>query len=66
MKFNIESVQGDFERDPGGFPMLRCDSKGKLFDNQGRLCNEKGYLVDEEGNVVNPKGQIVFRKNLID
>jgi len=34
-KFNIQRVQGDFEMNPSGNPMLKKRADGKLVDNQG-------------------------------
>ena len=34
-KFNISRVQGDFEMNPSGNPMLRKAANGKLYDNVG-------------------------------
>jgi hypothetical protein len=66
MKFNVDSVKGHFERDPGGHPMLQKGKDGRLYDNNGNLVNEKGYLVDPQGNVINRNGRQVFPKHLVE
>lgn len=52
-KFNVKNVQGDFEMDPLGVPILDKDRDGNLIDAQGRIVNSKGYLIDKDGNVIN-------------
>jgi len=59
-------VQGDYEMDPAGMPILDRKSDGGLRDKQDRLVNQKGYFVDTIGNVVDVNGYLVFEVNLLD
>ena len=65
-KLNIKNIQGDFEMDPLGNPILDKDAKRNLIDRNGKRVNAKGYLIDEDGNVINKFGKIAFSKNLLD
>jgi hypothetical protein len=65
-KFNIKTVQGDFEMDPLGNPILDKDKYGNLIDREGNRVNQKGYLIDKDGNVINKHGKVVFTKDLLD
>lgn len=66
LKFNLKDIQGDFEMDPLGNPMLHKNKDGHLVDNQGRKVNPKGYLVDDNGNIVNKRGYKVFSRILLE
>ena len=65
-KFNIKNIQGDFEMDPLGNPILDKKKDGNFVDREGKRVNQKGYLVDSKGNVVNKYGKVAFEKKLLD
>ena len=65
-KFNVKNVQGEFEMDPLGVPILDKDQNGNLIDSQGRIVNAKGYLIDSQGNVIDKNGKMMFKKKLLD
>ena len=65
-KFNLNNVQGDFEVDPIGNPILDKDSLGNLIDREGKRVNAKGYLIDKNGNVIDINDRVVFEKDLLD
>ena len=60
--FKREWVEGDFERDADGQPILLTNEAGELVDRAGRLVNSHGLLVDETGNVLSPSGHIMFKR----
>jgi hypothetical protein len=39
LKFNLADIQGDFELDPLGNPMLQKDGYGNFIDSKGRKVN---------------------------
>jgi hypothetical protein len=45
-KFNIKNIQGDFDLDPLGNPILEKDGNGDSIDRQGRRVNARGYLIN--------------------
>lgn len=65
-KFNIKKVQGDYEMDPLGNPILDKGPNGTLLDRQGKLVNSKGYLIDPQGNVIDKQGKIMFEREILD
>lgn len=65
-KFNVKRIQGDFEMDPLGNPILDRGSQGDLVDRQGKRVNAKGYLVDKEGNVIDKHGKLMFERQMLD
>jgi hypothetical protein len=65
-KFNIKKIQGDFEMDPLGNPILDKGPQGELLDRQGKRVNSKGYLIDKDGNVIDKQGKMMFEKAILD
>lgn len=65
-KFNIQKVQGDFEMNPSGNPILKKGVNGRLIDHQGQVVNERGYLIDGFGNVVDHDGNVMFDLSVLD
>lgn len=66
-KFNINRVQGDFEMDPSGNPILSRNPSGSgLVDRKGRMVNERGYLIDIKGNVIDIRGKLMFDKIVLE
>ena len=65
-RFNLRAVQGDYEMDPAGMPILNRKNGGGLLDKQQRLVNQKGYLVDAAGNVLDVNAHVVFEAHLLD
>ena len=64
-RFNAKRLQGVFETDPLGAPILSRNQDGSLIDDEGNTVNAKGYLVDRHGNVCDPKGHKMFEKHLL-
>ena len=65
-KFNIQNIQGDFEMDPVGNPILERKPDGSFVDREGKRVNQRGYFCDEHGNIVDKKGKIMFNKEILD
>jgi hypothetical protein len=65
-KFNIQRIQGDFDSNTNGTPVLKKNSSGQFTDKKGRLVNIKGYLIDKHGNVVDHHGKIMFEKHILE
>lgn len=66
-KFNIKRVQGEFDVDQQGKPILNKNPKGNGFvDKKGRAVNERGYLIDTFGNVIDIRGKLMFEKNILE
>jgi hypothetical protein len=65
-KFNIKRVQGSFEMDPLGNPILERGPSGELLDRDGKRVNQRGYLVDKDGNVIDKMGKKMFEKEVLD
>jgi hypothetical protein len=52
-KFNLGRIQGNYDLDAKGNPILTKGKKtGEFFDKDGNLVNKKGYLVDSNGNII--------------
>jgi hypothetical protein len=62
------SLQGDYDVDPLGNPVLDKNEHGHLVDRKGKRVNSKGHLVDPNGNVINQDGrnQVQFKKGVLD
>lgn len=66
-KFNIQRIQGDFDTNSNGTPMLKKTPSGTGFvDKKGRLVNNRGYLIDKNSNVVDINGKIMFEKQVLE
>lgn len=70
-KFNPNTVEGTFDRDPStGAPILHnSQENGKPVykDNKGRPVNPFGYLIDPKtGDVIDQHGNLVFPKGMLD
>lgn len=65
-KFTIKNVQGDYELDPKGLPILGLGKAGIKVDRRGRRVNLRGFLVDKTGNVLDRWGKRMFEKILLD
>jgi hypothetical protein len=65
-RFDISSVQGEFDMDPLGMPILECLGDGEFRDRKGQRVNQKGYLVDKAGNVINKHGKVQFFKDVLE
>lgn len=66
-KFNIQRIQGDFDTNTNGTPVLKKNPSGSGYtDKKGRLVNIKGYLIDKMGNVVDHHGKIMFEKHILE
>jgi len=65
-KFNIKNVQGDYEMDPLGNPILDKDQNGNLIDRKGRVVNPRGYLINDNGDVIDKRGKLMFDKIILD
>ena len=65
-KFNIQNIQGDFEMDPVGNPILERRPDGSFVDREGKRVNARGYYCDEHGNVIDKKGKIMFNKEILE
>lgn len=59
-KFNINAVQGDYEMNASGNPILVKNKDGSLSDKKGRPVNGRGYLIDKDGNVIDDRGKPMF------
>jgi hypothetical protein len=65
-KFNIQNIQGDFEMDPVGNPILEKLPDGSYVDREGKRVNSRGYYCDEIGNVIDKKGKIMFIREILE
>ena len=65
-KFNVGWIQGTYEIDAKGNPILKKGKKkDEFYDSDGNKVNKKGYLVDENGNIIDRWGDLVFKKFLL-
>jgi hypothetical protein len=65
-KFNIKSIQGEYDLDPHGNPAISTDQNGNPVDRMHRAVNKRGYLVDRNGNIVDKRGKLMFDKAVLD
>jgi len=65
-KFNAKQIEGAYELDPLGNPILSKNRAGQLVDSKGRPVNKRGYLVDREGNIIDQRGTKVFDRQLLE
>lgn len=66
-KFNIQRIQGDFDANTNGTPILKKTPSGHGYvDKKGRLVNVRGYLVDKNGNVIDINGKVMFDKPVLE
>jgi len=65
-KFNIKRIQGDYDTDGKGQPVLQKTSTDGFVDKKGRAVNQRGYLIDTQGNVIDIRGKHMFDRDLLD
>mmetsp|Transcript_47785 Transcript_47785/g.64798 ORF Transcript_47785/g.64798 Transcript_47785/m.64798 type:complete len:286 (-) Transcript_47785:1639-2496(-) len=64
--FNPHDLQGNFDHDENGKPIILKNSRGDLVDKKGRRVNKKGWLV-YNANLVDRHGRKKFdRRQLVD
>ncbi|CDW73373.1 UNKNOWN [Stylonychia lemnae] len=60
--FELQDVQGQFQRDEDNNYVIIKDLEGNLMDMQSRLVNRKGYLIDIHGNIITRHFELVLEK----
>jgi hypothetical protein len=66
IKFDINRIIGNVDRDENGVPIVKRGANGQFKDKDGNLINPKGYLIDHKGNVIDRNGDRVIRKEDLD